>query len=46
MRVRAFGAGDPELSRRQADRDQGRRADGLTGAEREELRRLKNYLGV
>ncbi len=25
----------------QADRDQGRRADGLTGAEREELRRLK-----
>jgi transposase len=25
----------------QADRDAGRRADGLTGAEREELRRLK-----
>ncbi len=25
----------------QADRDQGRRADGLTGAEHEELRRLK-----
>ena len=25
----------------QADRDEGRRADGLTGAEREELRRLK-----
>jgi len=29
---------------RQADRDEGRRADGLTTAEREELRRLRREL--
>ena len=39
-RVRAFSAVDPQLGV-QADRDEGRRADGLTTAEREELRRLR-----
>ena len=33
--------GDPQLGLAQADRDEGRRADGLTTAEREELNRLR-----
>ena len=38
--VRALVPGDSQLVR-QADRDEGRRADGVSSAEREELRRLR-----